>query len=166
LHSCYLYLILRDCYKGNYFYKENFIYCMTFYYKTVLPNLGWKLRAQQPLVESRFTGFRGLTITSLVSVGGYYEIVLSFQGIPPMLCASAKRRVKSNPHQMSLKSKPQTSFVILEILIQDKMPSTSFNGSRRGELNSPFFNHYLFFYSICHAPNRSSIHLINLRIHL
>ncbi len=37
------------------------------------------------------------------------------------------------------------------------------NGSRRGELNSPFFNHYLFFYSNYHAHNRSSIHLINLQ---
>jgi hypothetical protein len=30
------------------------------------------------LFESGFTGFRGLTITSLVSLEGYYEIVLSY----------------------------------------------------------------------------------------
>ena len=106
------------------------------------------------LFESGFTGFRGLTITSLVSVEGYYEIVLSFQDFSPMRYASAKKRVKNNSLQMNLMLKPKTSSVILEILkilIQDKMPSTSFNGSRRGELNSAFFDHYLFFYSNYHA---------------
>jgi hypothetical protein len=49
------------------------------------------------LFESGFTGFRGLTITSLGSVEGYYEMVLSFQGFSPMRYASAKRRIKSNP---------------------------------------------------------------------
>jgi hypothetical protein len=49
------------------------------------------------LFESGFTGFRGLTITSMVSVEGYYEMVLSFQGFSPMRYASAKRRIKSNP---------------------------------------------------------------------
>ena len=33
------------------------------------PILRWKLRAQQPIFESGFTGFIGLTITSLVWVG-------------------------------------------------------------------------------------------------
>jgi hypothetical protein len=46
------------------------------------------------LFESGFTGFRGLTITSLVSVEGYYEMVLSYQGFSPMRNASAKKRVK------------------------------------------------------------------------
>jgi hypothetical protein len=48
------------------------------------------------LFESGFTGFRGLTITTLVSEEGYYEMVLSFQGFSPMRNASAKRRLKSN----------------------------------------------------------------------
>jgi hypothetical protein len=46
------------------------------------------------LFESGFTGFRGLTKTSLVSVEGYYEMVLSYQGFSPMRNASAKKRVK------------------------------------------------------------------------
>ena len=49
------------------------------------------------LFESRFTGFRGLTITTLVSEEGYYEMLLSFQGFSPMRYASAKRRIKRNP---------------------------------------------------------------------
>jgi len=48
------------------------------------------------LFESGFTGFRGLTITSLGSLEGYYELVLSFQGFSSMRNASAKRRLKSN----------------------------------------------------------------------
>jgi hypothetical protein len=48
------------------------------------------------LFESGFTGFRGLTITSLVGLEGYYELVLSYQGFSPMRNASAKRRLKSN----------------------------------------------------------------------
>lgn len=60
---------------------------------------------------------------------------------------------------MNILLNPKASTEILEILIQVKMPSTSFISSRRGELNSPFFNHYLFFYSIYHAPNRPSIKL-------
>jgi hypothetical protein len=48
------------------------------------------------LFESGFSGFIGLTITLLVSLEGYYEIVLSFQGFSPMRYASAKRRLKSN----------------------------------------------------------------------
>ena len=93
------------------------------------------------------TGFRGLTITSLGN-------------------ALAKRRIKSNPLQITITPKPNTSSIILKILIQDKMPSTSFNVSRRVELHSPFFDHYLFFYSNYHAPNRSFIHWINLQIRL
>jgi hypothetical protein len=48
------------------------------------------------LFESGFTGFRGLTITTLVSEEGYCEMVLSYQGFSPMRYASAKRRLKSN----------------------------------------------------------------------
>jgi hypothetical protein len=65
------------------------------------------------LFESGFSGFRGLTITSLVSVEGYYEIVLSFQDFSPMRYASAKKRVKNNSLQMNLMLKPKTSSVIL-----------------------------------------------------
>ena len=43
--------------------------------------------------ESGFTGFRGLTITSLVWWEDYY-MVLSFSGFSPLRYASAKRRVK------------------------------------------------------------------------
>jgi hypothetical protein len=78
-----------------------------------------------------------------------------------------EKKEKNNPFTYNhLKFKSKTSIVILKILIQDKMPSTSFNGSGSVELNSPFFNHHLFIYSIYHAPKRSSIHLINLRIRL
>jgi hypothetical protein len=49
----------------------------------------------------------------LVSVEGYYEIVLSFQDFSPMRYASAKKRVKNNSLQMNLMLKPKTSSVIL-----------------------------------------------------
>jgi hypothetical protein len=66
--------------------------------------------------ESGFSGFRGLTITSLVGLGRLLLNVLSFQGFSPMRYASAKRRVKGNPQQITLMLKPKTSSVILKIL--------------------------------------------------
>jgi hypothetical protein len=46
------------------------------------------------LFESGFTGFRGLTITSLVSVEGYYEMVLSFLSFSPMRPRIGEEKVK------------------------------------------------------------------------
>jgi hypothetical protein len=58
--------------------------------------------------ESGFSGFTGLTITSLDAREDYYYMVHPFPGFPPMHYASAKRRVKSNPLQITNTSKTKT----------------------------------------------------------
>jgi hypothetical protein len=64
----------------------------------------------------------------------------------------------------NLQIKNEDQNLPIKILINNKMPSTSFNHSRRGKFNSPFFNHYLFFYSISILPK--DIHLKYVRKHI
>jgi hypothetical protein len=74
------------------------------------------MRAAAIGFESGFTGFIGLTITSLVWGEDYYYMVLSFQSLQPMRYAAARRMIKSNPLRITLTPKTKTSSVILEIL--------------------------------------------------
>jgi hypothetical protein len=56
-------------------------------------------------------------------------MVLSLQSLSPMRNASAKRRVKSNPRQMTITPKTKTSSAILKILkilIQNQMTAGKF----------------------------------------
>ena len=82
---------------------------------------------------------RGKDAKHLVSTGKIVQTIGKCIGI-------MGGRMPFAPTNMILRC-TNTSLIleILKILIQDMMPSTSFNGSHRGELNSPFFNHYLSF---------------------
>jgi hypothetical protein len=53
-------------------------------------------------------------------------MVHPFPGFPPLRNASAERRVKSNPLQITLTPKPKTSSAILKILIQKQAKGGKF----------------------------------------
>ena len=84
--------------------------------KTTFPIFVGNYARSSHWFESGFTGFIGLTITSLARVGRLSLKGLSYRRFSPMRYASAKRRVKSNPQQIILKPKTKTSSVILKIL--------------------------------------------------
>jgi hypothetical protein len=84
--------------------------------KTTFPIFVGNYARSSHWFESGFTGFIGLTITSLARVGRLSLKGFSYRRFSPMRYASAKRRVKSNPQQIILKPKTKTSSVILKIL--------------------------------------------------
>ena len=84
--------------------------------KTTFPIFVGNYARSSHWFESGFTGFIGLTITSLARVGRLSLKGISYRRFSPMRYASAKRRVKSNHLQINNALKPKTSSVILKIL--------------------------------------------------